>query len=88
VAAPQLAAQAAESKDAQAPSHAEAVDSLGFGTAKITNARAGGDPRRMVTQSRTKEQAERDAIATSSLIARELANSPPADSENKPPSGL
>jgi hypothetical protein len=88
VAAPQLAAQAPESKDAQAPSHAEAADSLGYGTAKITSVRAGGDPRRMVTQGRTKEQAERDAIATSSLIERELANSPPADSENKPPSGL
>jgi len=84
-ATPQVAGQSPESEDAQGPSHAEAAESLGDGTATLTSAPAAGDHRRMVTQGRTKEQAKRDAIATSSLIARELANSPPADSENKSP---
>ena len=47
-----------------------------------------GDPRRVVTKGRTKEQAEREAIETRRLIARELAHSPPADSgDRKPPPG-
>ena len=46
------------------------------------------DPRRVVTKGQTKEQAERDAIETRRLIARELADSPPADSgDRKPPPG-
>ena len=75
-AAPPAAVQAPESEDAQAPSHAGAAESLSGGTAKVTNARGNGDPRRMVMQSRTKEQVDRDAIATQRLIARELADSP------------
>ena len=78
---------APESEKAQAPSQAEATDSLDDGTAKIIRARAADDPRRMVTPARTREQAERDSTATRRLIARELANSPPGDSENKPPPG-
>jgi hypothetical protein len=74
-AAPPVAGQAPESENAQGPSHAGAVESLGGGTAKITNARGNGDPR-VVMQSRRKEQAERDAIATQRLIARELTDAP------------
>jgi len=84
-AAPQVPAP--ESETAQAPPRAEAADSPGHASAKISGARASDDARRIVTQGRTKKQAERDAMATSSLIARELGSSPPAGSENKPPPG-
>ena len=44
-----------------------------------------GDP---VTKGRTKEQAERDPVETRRLIARELVDSPPPNSEDrKPPPG-
>ena len=73
---PPAAGQAPHREDAQAPSRAGAAESLGGGTAKITDARGNGDSGRMVTQGRSKEQAERDAAATQRLIARELSNSP------------
>jgi len=68
-----------DSVDAQAPSQAEAAESRKGGTSKTTNTRPTGDAHRTVTRGRTKEQAERDAIATQRLIARELADAPPAN---------
>jgi hypothetical protein len=83
---PSAAGQAPESVEAQVPSQAKAAESLNGETAKATNAAgATSDPRRMVTKGRTKEQAEQDASATRRLIARDLANSPSADSHDRPP---
>jgi hypothetical protein len=82
--APPAAGHARESVEAQVPSQAEAAESPNGGNARTTNADATGDPRRMVTKGRTKEQAERDAIATRRAIARELADSPPVASGDKP----
>jgi hypothetical protein len=82
-AAPQV--QAPESETSRAPPRAEAADSPDHAASKTSDARAIDDARHIVTQGRTKKQAERDAMATSSLIARELGSSPPAGSENKPP---
>jgi hypothetical protein len=84
---PSTAGQAPESVEAQAPSRAKTAESPIGETAKTTNAGANSDPRRMVTKGRTKEQAEQDASATQRLIARELANSPSADSHDRPPPG-
>lgn len=53
-------------------------------TAK-TEARAGGETRHANTaDSRSREQAERDAIATQRIIARELANAPRAGTSAQP----
>ena len=83
---PPAALQAPESVDAQVPSQAKAADA--GGTGKTSDASETGDPRRVVTKGRTKEQAERDAIETRRLIARDLADSPPANSDDrKPPPG-
>lgn len=84
---PSAAGQAPESVEAQVPPQAKAAESANGETAKTTNAGATSDPRRMVTKGRTKEQAEQDASATQRLIARELANSPSADSLDRPPPG-
>jgi hypothetical protein len=81
---PPAALQARESVDAQVPSRAKAADA--GGTGKTSDASETGDPRRVVTKGRTKEQAERDAIETRRLIARELADSPPANSDERKPS--
>jgi len=82
---PPAAGLPAESADAEVPSPAEAAELLDGGTAKSTNARASNETRRTVTRDRTNEQAERDAIATRRLIARELADFPPVDSDDRPP---
>ena len=81
---PSAAGQASESVETQVPSQAKAAESPVGETAKTTNAGATSDSRRMLTKGRTKEQAEQDASATQRLIARELANSPAADSQGKP----
>jgi len=82
---PPAAVQAPVDMDAQVPSPAAAAASRDGGTAETTEARATDNTRRTVTQGRTKEQAERDAIATQRLIAREFADSPSADSDQAPP---
>jgi hypothetical protein len=84
---PSAAGQAPESMEAQVPSQAKAAESPNGETAKTTNAGATSDPRRMVIKGRTKEQAEQDASATQRLIARELGDSPSADSHDRPPPG-
>jgi hypothetical protein len=84
---PSAAGQAPESVEAQAPSQAKAAESPNGETAKTTNAGATSDSRRVVTKGRTKEQAEQDASATRRLIARDLGNSPSADSHDRPPPG-
>lgn len=76
---PPAAGRVPDSVDAQAASQAEAAESRKGGTSKTTNTGATGDAHRTVTRGRTKEQAERDAIATQRLIARELADAPPAN---------
>jgi len=64
------------------------TESVDGGAAKATNAPATGDTRRRtVAPQRTKEQAERDAIATQRLIERELGDSSRAGSADNPPSG-
>ena len=61
------------------------TESVARGAAKTTNAPATGDPRRRtVAPKRTKEQAERDAIATQRLIDRELGDSSRAGSASNP----
>ena len=84
---PPAAGEPPERAHAQAPSPAKAAESLDHGTAKTrtANARATNEPRRTVTRDQTKEQAERDAIATRRLIARELADFPPANSDDRSP---
>lgn len=78
---PPTAGQPPQSADALVPSPAEAAES----PAKTNKARATNDTRHTVMRDRTKEQAERDAIATRRLVARELADFPPADSGERPP---
>ena len=84
---PSAAERAPESEEAQVPSQPKVAEPLKGVTAKTTNAGATGNPRRMLTKGRTKEQAEQDASATRRLIASELANSPSADSHDRPPPG-
>ena len=81
---PPVVGQAPQSVDAHVPSQADAAESLDGGTTKATNAGATGDAHR---QGRTKDQAERDAIATQRLITREFADSPPPDSNDGPSPG-
>jgi hypothetical protein len=68
---PPTAEHASESADTQAPFPA--------GAAESTNRRAAGTTPRPATSGRTKDQAERDAIATRRLIEREVVDSPPAN---------
>lgn len=75
------AGQPPVSADTRASSPAGAAESA----PKTTNARAANDTGRTVIRDRAKEQAERDAIATRRLIARELADLPPADSDDRLP---
>ena len=75
----------AQNRVARVPSPTAGAVSADGATAETSKARATNDTRRQVTQARTKEQAERDAIATQRLIAREFAESPPADSAVAPP---
>src|SRR5262249_61329492 len=79
---PPTGEQPLETVAEQVASPPETTKSPVGGTAKTTTARATSDPRlRTPTQARSTEQAERDAIATRRLIARELADSPQADSD-------
>ena len=86
--APPASGRAPDSVEAQAPSRAEAVESPDGGPAKTSDAGGAGDPRRVITKGRTKEQADRDAIATQRAIARELGNSLSTDSGDKAQPGL
>jgi|SRR5689334_13972236 len=81
---PPAAPQETEGADAQASSRAKAAESPAAGTASTTET---NDPRRAAAKSRTREQAERDAIETRRLIARELAASPPGNSNDRKPPG-
>jgi hypothetical protein len=60
----------------QEATHTGKAESSGGETAPIANTRANSLPRRTASQGRTKDQAERDAIATQRLITRELTDSP------------
>jgi len=85
---PPAAPQVPGSADAQTPSRAKAGESVADGTAKTSHTTETNDPRRVATKGRTKAQAERDATETRRLIARELAVSRPANSDDrKPPPG-
>jgi hypothetical protein len=84
---PPAAAQAPKSVDAQAPAAAAPAKSLDGGTAKTKTARATAKARRTVPQGHKKKQAQRDATATRRLATRELADTPPAGSDERPPPG-
>jgi hypothetical protein len=84
---PPAVGQAPQSVDAHAPSQADGAESPDGGTTQATRAGATGDAHRVVTQGRSKDQAERDAIATQRLIAREFADSPSSDSNDRPSPG-
>jgi hypothetical protein len=79
--------QTSASPDAQSSSRTNSAQSAVGKTAKTTTPRPAIDTRSStVTQARTPEQAERDALATRRLIERELGNSPRAESTNSEPS--
>jgi len=79
--------QTSASPDAQSSSRTNSTQSTVGKTAKTTTPRPAIDTRSStVTQARTPEQAERDALATRRLIERELGNSPRAESTNNEPS--
>ena len=84
---PPAAGTPPESAHAQVPSPVEATESPERATAKsrTTKASATNETRRSDARDQTKEQAQRDAIATQRLIARELADFPPADSDDRSP---
>jgi len=79
--------QTSASPDAQSSSRTKSTESAVGKTGKTTTPRPAVDTRSStVTQARTPEQAERDALATRRLIERELANSPRGESTNSEPS--
>jgi hypothetical protein len=84
---PPAAGRPPESAHAQMPSPAEATESPNRGTAETTTTKASAtnETRRTGMRDQTKEQAQRDAIATQRLIARELADFPPAHSDDRSP---
>ena len=85
---PPATVQTPEGAAAQASTATGTTESVDGGAAKTTNAPATGDTRRRtVAPQRTKEQAERDAIATQRLIERELGDSSRAGSASNPPPG-
>ena len=85
---PPATVQTREGAATQASSATRTTESVDGGAAKTTNAPATGDTRRRtVAPQRTKEQAERDAIATQRLIERELGDSSRAGSASNPPPG-
>ena len=85
---PPATVQTSEGAATQASTATGTTESVDGGAAKTTNAPATGDTRRRtVAPQRTKEQAERDAIATQRLIERQFDASSRAGSASNPPPG-
>jgi hypothetical protein len=82
--APRVAVSPAENADAPAPASRQTVQAGAVKGAADKGRGAGEARRRAGQQGRTKEQAERDALATQRLIARDLGATPRAPSGAQP----